>query len=42
MTGSGCAPATLLHRVDPRAGLGEADFAVLDAWLRGRAGAPNA
>lgn len=24
----------LLHRVDPRRGLTEADFAVLDAWLR--------
>ncbi|WP_328302886.1 hypothetical protein OG389_34215 [Streptomyces sp. NBC_00435] len=27
----------LLHRVDPREGLGNADFAVLDAWLRVRA-----
>ncbi|MFG2996942.1 HAD domain-containing protein [Streptomyces sp. NPDC048340] len=24
----------LLHRVDPRLGLGEADFAALDGWLR--------
>lgn len=24
----------LLHRVDPRIGLGNADFAVLEAWLR--------
>ncbi|MBD0692026.1 HAD domain-containing protein [Streptomyces sp. CBMA123] len=28
------APA-LLHRVDPRVGLTEADFTTLDAWLRG-------
>lgn len=26
--------AALLHRVDPRTGLKDADFAVLDAWLR--------
>lgn len=26
----------LLYRVDPRVGLGEADFAALDAWLRDR------
>lgn len=30
--------AALLHRVDPRTGLGEADFAAIDAWLRGVAG----
>ena len=27
----------LLHRVDPRRGLAEADFTVLDSWLRERA-----
>lgn len=27
----------LLHRVDPRVGLGDTDFAVLDAWLRAHA-----
>lgn len=27
--------AALLHRVDPRTGLGEADFAALEGWLRG-------
>ncbi|MFF5084923.1 hypothetical protein ACFY36_48450 [Actinoplanes sp. NPDC000266] len=29
--------AALLHRVDARAGLTEADFAVVGAWLRERA-----
>ncbi|MER5758166.1 hypothetical protein [Streptomyces sp. NPDC002082] len=28
----------LLHRVDPRVGLGDGDFAVLEAWLRVHAG----
>lgn len=27
----------LLHRVDPRVGLGDPDFTVLDAWLRAHA-----
>ncbi|CAM5659866.1 hypothetical protein SAVIM338S_06745 [Streptomyces avidinii] len=31
----------LLHRVDPRAGLGDADFAALDAWLRGHGAGPR-
>ncbi|WP_330300087.1 hypothetical protein [Streptomyces sp. NBC_00503] len=30
--------AALLHRVDPRTGLGDADFAALEGWLRGFAG----
>ncbi|KQV21696.1 MULTISPECIES: HAD domain-containing protein [unclassified Kitasatospora] len=31
-----------LHRVDPRCGLTDADFATLDAWLRPRADGPPA
>ncbi|GAA1275798.1 HAD domain-containing protein [Kitasatospora nipponensis] len=33
--------ATLLHRVDPRCGLTDADFAALDTWLRGPAREPR-
>lgn len=32
----------LLHRVDPRVGLGEADFAVLAGWLRDHGATPSA
>ncbi|PLW65698.1 hypothetical protein GQS52_18840 [Streptomyces sp. SCUT-3] len=34
-TAARCGERALLHRVDPRTGLTDADFALLDGWLRG-------